>query len=113
MLQGRYPQGAHLVLMVTSLALKSNGVRRVLDAAASHGVRVRPLLEREIAWKVWYAGPGGGVDHVLATREERKTRHRVGECDYFIGATEPDNRRFGGKTGGRMSYAGYHWHVAY
>lgn len=110
-LQGRCPRGAHLVIMVTSLTLKAPRVRQVLQAAADQGVRVRQLLEREIAWKAWYAGQGGGQNHLLASADEYDSKQRIGECEYFIGATEPGHSRTG--TDGRDDFWGYHWHVGY
>mmetsp|Transcript_103021 Transcript_103021/g.320433 ORF Transcript_103021/g.320433 Transcript_103021/m.320433 type:complete len:302 (+) Transcript_103021:118-1023(+) len=109
-LDGRCPAGAHLVLMVTSLTLKSPQVRAALEAAPERGVRVRRLVEREIAWKAWYAGPRE-LDHLLASRHERGARQRIGECDYFVGATEPGASRTG--ADGRDKLWNYHWHFAY
>jgi len=110
-LQGRCPHGAHVVIMVTSLTLKAPRVRQALQAAAEQGVRVRQLLEREIAWKAWYAGHGGGHRHLLASADELDSKQQIGECEYFIGATAPGHSRTG--TDGRDEYWGYHWHVAY
>eukprot|EP00418_Pyrodinium_bahamense_P006548 CAMPEP_0179023768 /NCGR_PEP_ID=MMETSP0796-20121207/7102_1 /TAXON_ID=73915 /ORGANISM="Pyrodinium bahamense, Strain pbaha01" /LENGTH=399 /DNA_ID=CAMNT_0020719693 /DNA_START=110 /DNA_END=1309 /DNA_ORIENTATION=- len=110
MLQRRCPAGAHLVVMVTSLTLKSPQVRAALEAAPKYGVRVRQLVEREIAWKAWYAGPRG-LDHLLASKVERRERQRIGECEFFVGTTEPGNSRTG--SDGRDRFWNYHWHVAY
>uniref|UniRef100_A0A7S1WKY9 Methyltransferase small domain-containing protein n=1 Tax=Alexandrium catenella TaxID=2925 RepID=A0A7S1WKY9_ALECA len=110
LLKRRCPAGAHVVIMVTSLTLKSPQVRSVLESAQAQGVRARQLVEREIAWKAWYAGPSG-LDHLLATPAEHCQRQRVGECDFFVGATEPGNSRTG--SDGRDRYWNYHWHVAY
>lgn len=110
LLKRRCPEGAHLVLMITSLTLKSPQVRDLLETAAAQGVRTRILVEREIAWKAWYAGPRG-LDHLLATPAEHAQRQRIGECDFFVGATEPGDSRTG--SDGRDRYWNYHWHVAY
>uniref|UniRef100_A0A7S4Q1U4 Methyltransferase small domain-containing protein n=1 Tax=Alexandrium monilatum TaxID=311494 RepID=A0A7S4Q1U4_9DINO len=109
-LNRRCPPGAHLVLLITSLTLKSPQVRGLLGSAPARGVRVRQLLEREIAWKAWYAGPRG-LDHLLASPEEHDRRRRIGECEFFVGATEPGNSRTG--SDGRDRFFNYHWHVAY
>eukprot|EP00747_Dinoflagellata_sp_TGD_P186043 gnl/TRDRNA2_/TRDRNA2_42877_c0_seq1.p1 gnl/TRDRNA2_/TRDRNA2_42877_c0~~gnl/TRDRNA2_/TRDRNA2_42877_c0_seq1.p1 ORF type:complete len:106 (-),score=13.46 gnl/TRDRNA2_/TRDRNA2_42877_c0_seq1:83-400(-) len=97
--------------MLTSLSLKSKAVQAALESAPKKGVHVRMLLEREIGWKAWYAGPGGGVDHLLASREEQAKRTRIGDCEYYVGASKPSSRRLlGPDTSGCF---GYHWHVGY
>jgi hypothetical protein len=108
--KGAYPEGAHLVLALTSLTLKSRQVCKLLSAAPSRGIRVRQLLEREIGWKAWYAGRGSGPEYLLATPKERQERQKLGECDYFVGCCEPGESRQGGE---RDRLWGYHWHVAY
>lgn len=111
MLEGRFATGAHLVVMVTSLTLKSQRVAALLSEAPSRGVEVRTLLEREIAWKAWYAGSGRGPKYLLADTDlERRERQRMGNCEFFVGATKPGDSRIGGDRNGRMDY---HWHVAY
>jgi len=111
MLEGRFATGAHLVVMITSLTLKSQRVAALLSEAPSRGVEVRTLLEREIAWKAWYAGSGRGPKYLIAeTDSERCERQRLGNCEFFIGATKPGDSRIGGDRNRRMDY---HWHVAY
>lgn len=96
--------------MVTSLTLKSPAVIAALEQAAAKGCRVRVLLQREIAWKAWYAGPSA-LDHLLATPAEVGTERSVAGCNFFIGATEPGQSRTGANNRDRLG--GYHWHVAY
>lgn len=102
--------GAHLVLMLTSLTLKSRRARQLLEEAPQRGLRVRQLLEREIAWKAYYAGRGGCPPYLLASEGEREQRRRIGDCSYFVGCTRPGDSRQGGD---RDRLFGYHWHVAY
>lgn len=106
----RCSAGARLVMMVTSLTLKSPAVRNALCTACTEGARIRVLLEREIAWKAWYAGPSG-LKYLLASEEEYSHRKDIAGCQFFIGATEPGNSRTG--TDNRDSLFSYHWHVAY
>jgi len=108
LLDGRLPPGAHLVLALTSLTLKSKGVCAVLEEAPSRGVRVRQLLEREVGYKSWYAG-GGNQSHLDATSAEQTQRTRIGECEYFVGLCDEDSPRFPGPN----KRFGYEWHVAY
>lgn len=107
---GRSPTGTHLVLMVSSLTLKAPRVRRALQDAHDRGFRVRVLVEREIGWKAWYAGPRE-LDHLLASGQEYAKKHRIAGCDFFVGATPPTCSRTG--TDGRDRLLGYHWHYAY
>eukprot|EP00933_Yihiella_yeosuensis_P061337 TRINITY_DN64140_c0_g1_i1.p1 TRINITY_DN64140_c0_g1~~TRINITY_DN64140_c0_g1_i1.p1 ORF type:complete len:440 (+),score=76.51 TRINITY_DN64140_c0_g1_i1:75-1394(+) len=105
------PKNARLVMMVTSLTLKSPAVISALKSAAAKGAKIRVVLEREIAWKAWYAGPNG-LNYLLATPEEYGTRVSIPGCgNFFVGATEPGNSRTG--TDNRDRWSGYHWHVAY
>lgn len=108
--QKRCPSKARLVMMVTSITLKSEAVVAALDEAVAKGCRVRVLLEREIAWKAWYAGPSA-LKHLIASEEEKVKRRQVGGCQMFVGATEPGDSRTG--SDGRDRLWGYHWHVAY
>merc|ERR1712139_78673 len=108
--RGKYPPGAHLVLAMTSLTLKSKQVQKLLAMAPSKGIRVKQLLEREVAWKAWYAGRGGGPEYLVASPSEQRDRQQIGECAYYVGCCEPGKSRQGGE---RNSLWGYHWHVAY
>eukprot|EP00930_Biecheleria_cincta_P098192 TRINITY_DN89874_c0_g1_i1.p1 TRINITY_DN89874_c0_g1~~TRINITY_DN89874_c0_g1_i1.p1 ORF type:complete len:396 (-),score=52.82 TRINITY_DN89874_c0_g1_i1:93-1202(-) len=108
--EGRCPKDTRLVMMVTSLTLKSPAVIAALEQAAAKGCRVRVLVEREIAWKAWYAGPSA-LDHLLATPAEVTNRRSVAGCNFYIGATEPGESRTGENNRDRLW--GYHWHVAY
>jgi len=110
MLDGRCLGGAHLVIALTSLTLKSPGVRDLLEAAPAKGVCVTILEEREIGWKAFYAGPSS-TGHLLATSSERITKQRIGECEFWVGATRSGQKRFESK--GCDSDHGFHWHVAY
>lgn len=110
MLEGRYANGAHLILGLTSLTLKSQCVCRSLAQARSRGVTVKILVEREIAWKAWYAGRGSSPSYLLATESEYRARQLIGDCEFFVGATEPGHSRLGGVRDSRW---GYHWHYAY
>jgi hypothetical protein len=109
--EGRCRDGAHLILMVTSLTLKSVAVREALEAASARGLLVNLLVEREIAWKAWYAGPGSGIDQLLATGAEVGNRQRIGANSYYVGAVPPSKSRTG--LNGRDKLFGYHWHMAY
>eukprot|EP00445_Apocalathium_hangoei_P046350 CAMPEP_0203995292 /NCGR_PEP_ID=MMETSP0360-20130528/11970_1 /ASSEMBLY_ACC=CAM_ASM_000342 /TAXON_ID=268821 /ORGANISM="Scrippsiella Hangoei, Strain SHTV-5" /LENGTH=378 /DNA_ID=CAMNT_0050935969 /DNA_START=57 /DNA_END=1190 /DNA_ORIENTATION=+ len=96
MLEGRYRMGAHLVVMVTSLTLKAKRVQALLAQVAVQGLQVRVLVEREIAWKAWYAGSGRGPTYLLAHGTENDERQRLGSCEYFVGAMRPGDSRKGG-----------------
>jgi len=106
-LEGRCAPGAHLAIMVTSLTLKAPKVRELLRAAPKRGVHVQVLVEREIAWKAWYAGPEQ-TDYLMASGEERRARQSIGDCSFFVGATK--SGRLGDKDRACPSYS---WHVAY
>lgn len=108
---GKCPPGAHLVVALTSLTLKSKQVCRLLKEAPSKGVKVNVLLEREIGWKAWYAGRGSGPEYLIASEKERTERQQLGDCSYFVGACSPGESREGGRE--RNNLWGYHWHVAY
>lgn len=110
MIEGRFAPGAHLVIGITSLTLKSHRVRALLEEAATQDVVVRVLVEREIAWKAWYAGRGSGSSYLLATADEVCHRQKIGGCEYYVGATPPERSRQGGD---RDRLDDYHWHVAY
>eukprot|EP00437_Effrenium_voratum_P017512 CAMPEP_0181446546 /NCGR_PEP_ID=MMETSP1110-20121109/26160_1 /TAXON_ID=174948 /ORGANISM="Symbiodinium sp., Strain CCMP421" /LENGTH=416 /DNA_ID=CAMNT_0023570627 /DNA_START=36 /DNA_END=1287 /DNA_ORIENTATION=- len=104
------PKAACLVIMVTSLTLKAPAVLEALEDAEKKGCKLKVLLEREIAWKAWYAGPYS-LDHLLATAKEQRQRHKVAGCEFFLGATPPGHSRTG--LDGRDQMFGYHWHFAY
>ncbi|CAK9082141.1 unnamed protein product [Durusdinium trenchii] len=106
----RAASGARLVLMITSLTLKAPAILEALETVVKKGCRMKILLEREIAWKAWYAGPHS-LDHLLATEKESRYPHQVAGCEFFIGATAPGSSRTG--KDGRDQMFGYHWHVAY
>lgn len=108
--EGRVPAGSHLCLLLSSMTLKSLMVRSLLERAPSCGVRVQILVEREIAWKAWYAGNGSAESGVLARGEEVRERQQIGECKYFAGATRPGRSRMGGERNG---FFDYHWHYCY
>eukprot|EP00931_Biecheleriopsis_adriatica_P078479 TRINITY_DN51940_c0_g1_i1.p1 TRINITY_DN51940_c0_g1~~TRINITY_DN51940_c0_g1_i1.p1 ORF type:complete len:431 (-),score=83.79 TRINITY_DN51940_c0_g1_i1:40-1332(-) len=108
-IERRLAPGGRLVMMVTSLTLKSPAVVRALEEAVESGCRLRILLEREIAWKAWYAGPSA-LSHLLASSAEQHRKRRIAGCDFFVGATESGESRVGGD---RDRYWGYHWHYAY
>ena len=55
---------------------------------AARGVRVRLLLEREVAWKAWYAG-AGLTKHLMAGAGFVDTRVALGNVTCFIGCTPP------------------------
>eukprot|EP00928_Gymnodinium_smaydae_P012017 TRINITY_DN14388_c0_g1_i1.p1 TRINITY_DN14388_c0_g1~~TRINITY_DN14388_c0_g1_i1.p1 ORF type:complete len:447 (+),score=72.39 TRINITY_DN14388_c0_g1_i1:41-1381(+) len=112
MFQGRCSPGAHLVLMITSLTLKAPAVRAALEAAPSHGVRVQVLLEREMAWKAWFAGPSSN-SYLLASDDEEARRLRLGDGEYFVGATRPGRSRTLPRDHRAYNYFSYHWHVGY
>jgi len=101
---------ARLVMMISSLTLKSPSIIDALEAASNNGCKIRVLLEREIGWKAWYAGPSA-LDHLLANQKELRSRRKVADCEFFIGATAPGNSRTG--LDGRDDLWGYHWHFAY
>merc|ERR1712151_234811 len=109
-MQEQFAVGAHLVVMITSLTLKSRRVCALLAEAPTRGVRVRILLEREIAWKAFYAGNGSGSGYLMATDNEYASRQRIGENEFFIGASPPGRSRTGGQRDGLY---GYNWHTAY
>lgn len=111
--KGRFPDEAHLVVAITSLTLKSKYVCDWLSTAASKGITVRVLDERELAWKAWYAGRGEASSHLLAVAREADERQRIGSCDFFVGATKPNKSREGGEKDKIGPSADYHWHVAY
>lgn len=71
---------------------------------------MKVLLEREIAWKAWYAGPNA-LEHLLATEEQETSPREVAGCRFFLGATKPGRSR--SKKDGRDRWFGYHWHMAY
>lgn len=108
-MEGKCAPGAHLVLLISSLTLKSLMVQRLLKQAPEQGVRVRTLVEREIGWKAWYAGAGGS-DFLIASKSEAREKVRLGSCDFFVGATTPGHSRQGGS---RDSIWDYHWHYVY
>jgi len=109
-LEDKCQSGAHLILVVTSLALKSPKVQEVLAAAPAKGVKVRVLVEREIAWKTFYAGPSE-LNYLLASSEEYNARQKIGDCEFYVGATKPGMSRTG--ENGRDRLFGYYWHFAY
>jgi len=109
-MEDRVPRGARVVVALTSLTLKSRRVRALLEEAPSKGVQVRVHLEREIAWKAWYAGTGSGPSYLLADDEEFRERQKIGDCEFFVGCRPPGESRTGGA---RDRLWGYHWHVAY
>eukprot|EP00929_Paragymnodinium_shiwhaense_P075298 TRINITY_DN38488_c0_g1_i1.p1 TRINITY_DN38488_c0_g1~~TRINITY_DN38488_c0_g1_i1.p1 ORF type:complete len:437 (+),score=57.09 TRINITY_DN38488_c0_g1_i1:77-1387(+) len=100
---------AHLVLQITSLTLKAPQVRAALDAAAVAGLTIRIMVEREIGWKAWYAGPVGN-NHLMATNEEETSKRLIGGCKMFVGATEPSRPRHETTS---KKYRGYEWHIGY
>lgn len=110
MLSGYFPTHAHLVLVLTSLSLKCIRVRQLLDEARERGFQVNVLLEREVAWKAWYAGRGSSPNFLLSRGRECSERALLGDREFFVGATQPGESRAGGR---RDSYLDYHWHVAY
>eukprot|EP00434_Breviolum_minutum_P042128 symbB.v1.2.037483.t1/scaffold5552.1/size25952/2 len=99
-----------LVMMITSLTLKAPSVLKALETAVKKGCCLKVLLEREIAWKAWYAGPNS-LDHLLATAQEHGRPHQVAGCPFYVGATPPGNSRTGQDN--RDAMFGYHWHMAY
>jgi len=108
------PIGTHLVLAFSSMTLKSLRVRELLSQAPERNLSVEILLEREVAWKAWYAGRGswgGGSRHILASASEAGARERIGRCDFFVGATEPGHAR--GRRAGSRHHFDYHWHMSY
>lgn len=109
-LEGRCPANTHLVLGLSSLSLKSRRLCALLEEAPKRGVRVRVLLEREVAWKAWYAGRGSSPSFLLSNADEVESKQRIGDCEFFVGCTRPGESRIGGDRN-RMSI--YHWHVAY
>lgn len=101
-----------LILALTSLTFKSKTVRRLFESAATVGVAIRVLVEREVAWKAWYAG-SYRVQHLLAnSSDERTERQTIGCCQFFVGATE-HARLLRPEIAHRARNAGYNWHVAY
>merc|ERR1712151_718438 len=95
------------VLALTSLTLRSPAVRAALEDAAQSGIQVRVLVEREVAWKAWYAGPSS-FSHLLVSGDQSSSRTHLGENEFFVGATEePRLIKRAPKN------VGYHWHVAY
>jgi len=110
--KGEWPVEAHLVLIVTSLTLKAQSVRATLQSINPRNVHCRCLVEREVAWKAWYAGPAGH-DYLLADDEQCARRERIGEVDFFVGATRPGAPRLQTHHDGRHEEWGYHWHVVY
>mmetsp|Transcript_14112 Transcript_14112/g.33201 ORF Transcript_14112/g.33201 Transcript_14112/m.33201 type:complete len:456 (-) Transcript_14112:95-1462(-) len=105
-------RGAHLVLVVSSLTLKAPGVVRALETTEERGMECRCLLEREVAWKAWYAGPWGH-DYLLATRGELRQRAKVAGLELFVGAAPPGKARLQTVADGRGRCRSYHWHVLY
>lgn len=103
---------ARLVLIVTSLTLKAQSVRTTLQNLRKRGVRFRCLVEQEVAWKAFYAGPVGH-SHLLAGDKQREQRERIGEVDFFIGATKPGKPRLQTTFDGRQDCFLFHWHVVY
>jgi len=101
--------GSHLVLGFTSLTLKSKLVCTLLEEAERKGVSVQILREKEVGYKVWYAGDG--VRHLLASPSETLCKQKIGSCEYFVGCTKNSQPRFATSLQHQMS--GYHWHVAY
>mmetsp|Transcript_34389 Transcript_34389/g.73235 ORF Transcript_34389/g.73235 Transcript_34389/m.73235 type:complete len:572 (+) Transcript_34389:208-1923(+) len=110
MVEHRCTKGTHLVLMITSLTLKARRIRALLEQAPAAGVKVNILLEREIAWKAFYAGSGRGPKHLLASHDEYREKQKIGEHSYFVGACPPGRSRGGGDRDRRFDY---HWHVGY
>lgn len=110
--RGEWKGGAHLVLVLTSLTLKARSVCATLQSAREKGIRFRCLVEREVAWKAWYAGPLGH-DHLLADAKDSKQRQKIGEVEFFVGATRPGRPRLQTHSDGRQRDIGFHWHVVY
>jgi len=105
------PPEKHLLLAFSSMTLKSLRVQELFAALPSRRLEAKILVEREIAWKAWYAGRGvwgGGSRHLLATGSGVSSRTRIGDCDFFVGAT--DSPRV--KREGRHHFD-YHWHMSY
>lgn len=112
--RGEWNSRAHLVLVMTSLTLKAQSVCTVLEGARERGVRFRCLVEREVAWKAWYAGDGDrSHKHLLANEKEAKERQKVGEVDFFVGAMKPGHPRLQKYRDGRHRDPMFHWHVVY
>lgn len=110
MFENKFRPGARLVIGLTSLSLKSQRVRNLLEEASSKGVKVTILVEREIAWKAWYAGSGRVPFFLLANGSQHSKREQIGNNKFFVGATCPGSSRIGGSRNQRFQY---HWHVAY
>eukprot|EP00913_Durusdinium_trenchii_P003878 g3587.t1 len=104
--EGRGPQ----ILAGAFDGPQAPAILEALETVVKKGCRMKILLEREIAWKAWYAGPHS-LDHLLATEKESRYPHQVAGCEFFIGATAPGSSRTG--KDGRDQMFGYHWHVAY
>eukprot|EP01062_Namystynia_karyoxenos_P079908 TRINITY_DN8516_c0_g1_i2.p1 TRINITY_DN8516_c0_g1~~TRINITY_DN8516_c0_g1_i2.p1 ORF type:complete len:425 (+),score=93.02 TRINITY_DN8516_c0_g1_i2:90-1277(+) len=100
----------HLVLIVSSLSLKAGAVRSALETACASRCQLQVLLEREVAWKAWYAG-GSDSRHLMMTEEERTTPLKIGGARLWSGAAPPGQPRMCCVEDGRRDHVGYHWHV--
>merc|ERR1712139_386066 len=110
--RGKYPQGAHLVLAMTSLTLKSKQVQKLLAMAPSKGIRVKQLLEREVAWKAWYAGRGGGPNTWWLLQASSETGNKLVNAPIMLAAASlvrvgraAKETAFGATTGMLRTYS--------
>ena len=99
--------GCTRVVCFSSLSLKAEGMRATL---ASLGERCQVLVEREVAWKAWYAG-GSETDHLLSTPAEEANRSQIGVLSLFVGATVTPRQL--AVADGRNVDRSLHWHMSY
>lgn len=105
--------GRHLVLLVSSLALKSLRFRNFLNEGIPH-LQGRVLYQQEVAYKAWFAGDSQ-TDHLLASEEEEAspTHFEWLNLHLFVGATKPGNPRQCQIEDGRRECIGYYWQMIY
>lgn len=99
--------GCTRVVCFSSLSLKAQGMRATL---AGLGQRCQVLVEREVAWKAWYAG-GSKTDYLLSTPSEEASRTQIGELRLFVGATSTPRQL--AQADGRDRDRSLYWHLCY
>ncbi len=97
-----------LIILVTSATLKAKKVQEhLIHFSEKNEYKVEMLLEREIAYKAWFAG-NSKVSHLMASKQQRQKK---GEHNMYVGLTKKP--RIDDIEDGRKDHKGYHWNIAY
>eukprot|EP01084_Bolivina_argentea_P053284 97820_1 len=103
---------SELVILVSSLSLKSKRIVYILRNIKQRGLEAQILVERELGWKADFTG-NRIVRMLLANKEEIRNRKEFGELKMFVGATIPGQLRLQMANDGRRNHPCYHWQVVY